>query len=166
MSDFLAGLGTTGVSLFIRESSSLLGFPTILTTHAFGYCFIMATNAIVSARMLGFAKSIPFKPLKRLFPVMWIGLILTTITGLLLVMAAAQKRVPNPILWFKMILLAVATPLMWKFQMKVFEDPAVNENNIPANAKTMAALQLALWILIMISGRLIPYSATILGDAY
>src|SRR3954463_8704068 len=166
MSDFLAGLETNTISLFIRESSSLLGFPTILTTHAFGYCFIMATNAIVSARMLGFAKSIPFKPLKRLFPVMWIGLILTTITGLLLVMAAAQKRVPNPILWFKMILLAVATPLMWKFQMKVFEDPAVNENNIPANAKTMAALQLALWILIMISGRLIPYSATILGDAY
>ncbi len=166
MSDFLAGLETTGISLFIRESSSLLGFPTILTTHAFGYCFIMATNAIVSARMLGFAKSIPFKPLRKLFPVMWIGLILTTITGLLLVMAAAQKRVPNPILWFKMILLAVATPLMWKFQMKVFEDPAVNENNIPANAKTMAALQLALWILIMISGRLIPYSATILGDAY
>ncbi len=166
MSDFLAGLETTGISLFIRESSSLLGFPTILTTHAFGYCFIMATNAIVSARMLGFAKSIPFKPLRKLFPVMWIGLILTTITGLLLVMAAAQKRVPNPILWFKMILLAVATPLMWKFQMKVFEDPTVNENNIPANAKTMAALQLALWILIMISGRLIPYSATILGDAY
>jgi hypothetical protein len=126
----------------------------------------MATNAIVCARMLGFAKSIPFKPLKRLFPVMWIGLILTTITGVLLVMAAAEKRVPNPILWFKMLLLAVATPMLWKFQMKVFEDPAVDENNIPANARTIAALQIALWILIMISGRLIPYSATIIGDGY
>src|SRR5215831_15522435 len=145
MTDFLVSLEGNPVSLFIRESSSLLGFPTILTTHAFGYCFIMATNAIVCARMLGFAKSIPFKPLKRLFPVMWIGLILTTITGVLLVMAAAEKRVPNPILWFKMLLLAVATPIMWKFQMKVFEDPTVNETNIPGNARTMAALQLALW---------------------
>jgi len=166
MNDFLIGLENTRVSLFIRESSSFLGFPTILTTHTFGYCFIMATNSIVSARMLGFATSIPFKPLRRLFPVMWIGLILTTITGVLLVMAAAEKRVPNPILWVKLVLLAVATPMMWKFQMKVFEDPSVNENNIPASARTMAALQLALWILIMISGRLIPYSATILGDAY
>lgn len=166
MNDFLVGIENTGISLFIRESSSLLGFPTILTTHAFGYCFILATNAIVSARMLGFAKSIPFKPLRRLFPVMWIGLILTTITGVLLVMAAAEKRVPNPILWFKMILLAVATPIMWKFQMKVFEDPAVDETNIPASARTMAVLQIALWVLIMISGRLIPYSATILGDGY
>ena len=166
MSDFLVGLENKGISLFIRESSSLLGFPAILTTHAFGYCFIMATNAIVCARMLGFATSIPIKPLRRLFPVMWIGLILTVITGGLLVMAAAEKRVPNPILWFKMILLAVATPMMWKFQMKVFDDPSVNETNIPASARTMAACQLGLWILIMISGRLIPYSATILGDAY
>jgi hypothetical protein len=163
---FLESLESTGISLFVRESDSLLSFPTILTTHAFGYCFILATNVIVSARLLGFASSIPLKPLRKLFPVMWVGLILTTITGLLLVMAAAQKRVPNPILWFKMILLAVATPMMWKFQMKVFEDPSVNENNIPASARTMAACQMALWLLIMISGRLIPYSATILGDGY
>jgi hypothetical protein len=163
---FLESLESTGISLFVRESDSLLSFPTILTTHTFGYCFILATNVIVSARLLGFASSIPLKPLRKLFPMMWIGLILTTITGLLLVMAAAQKRVPNPILWFKMILLAVATPMMWKFQMKVFEDPSVDENNIPASARTMAACQMALWLLIMISGRLIPYSATILGDGY
>jgi hypothetical protein len=163
---FLESLESTGISLFVRESDSLLSFPTILTTHAFGYCFILATNVIVSARLLGFAKSIPLKPLRKLFPVMWVGLILTTITGLLLVMAAAQKRVPNPILWFKMILLAVATPMMWKFQMKVFEDPSVDENNIPASARTIAVCQMALWLLIMISGRLIPYSATILGDGY
>ena len=87
---FLESLENTGISLFVRESDSLLSFPAILTTHAFGYCFIMATNMIVSARMLGFATSIPFKPLRRLFPVMWIGLIVTTITGLLLVMAAVS----------------------------------------------------------------------------
>jgi hypothetical protein len=166
MHDFLISLENTGISIFVRESSSFLAFPAVLTTHAFGYCFIVATNMIVAARMLGFAKSIPFKPLRRLFPMMWIGLILTTITGLLLVMAAAEKRVPNPILWVKMGLLAIATPMMWKFQMKVFTDPSINESNIPASARTMAAWQIALWILIMIGGRLIPYSATILGEGY
>jgi len=164
--DFLIGLENTGISLFIRESSSFLAFPFVLTAHAFAYCFIMATNTIVSARILGFATSIPLKPLRRLFPVMWLGLILTTITGVLLVMAAAEKRVPNPILWFKMVLLVVATPMLWKFQMKVFDDPSVDENNIPSSARTMAFLQLALWVLIMISGRLIPYSMTILGEGY
>jgi hypothetical protein len=166
MSDFLISLENTGISIFIRESSSYLGFPTILTAHAFGYCFIFATNTIVSARMLGFAKTIPFKRLRPLFPVMWIGWIVTTITGLLLVMAAAEKRAPNPILWVKMVLLAIATPMMWKFQMKVFNDPSVNESNVPPSARTIAVWQIALWILIMISGRLIPYSTTILGEGY
>src|SRR5262245_25689657 len=166
MHDFLIALENTSVSIFIRESSSFLAFPAVLTAHAFGYCFIVATNMIVSARMLGFAKSIPFKPLRRLFPMMWLGLIVTTITGLLLVMAAAEKRVPNPILWVKMGLLGIATPMMWKFQMKVFSDPSVNESNIPVSARTIAVWQIALWILIMIGGRLIPYSATILGEGY
>lgn len=166
MVGFLESLENTSISLFVRESDSLWSFPAILTTHAFGYCFIMATNIIVCARMLGFASSIPLKPLKKLFPVMWLGLIVTAITGLMLVMAAAQKRVPNPILWFKMIALAVATPMMWKFEMKFFKDPTIDENNLPQSAKTMAACQIALWMLIMISGRLIPYSATILGDGY
>jgi hypothetical protein len=60
----------------------------------------------------------------------------------------------------------VATPIMWKFQMKVFVDPSINESNIPASARTMAAWQIALWLIIMISGRLIPYTATILGEGY
>jgi len=166
MHDFLISLENTGVSIFIRESSSFLGFPTILTAHAFGYCFILASNALVSGRLLGYAKSIPLKPLRRLFPLMWVGLIVTAITGVLLVMAAAEKRVPNPILWVKMVLIFVATPMMWKFQMSVFKDPSVDEKNLPASARTMAMLQIALWLVIMISGRLIPYSATILGDGY
>ena len=81
-------------------------------------------------------------------------------------MAAAEKRAPNPILWVKMVLLAIATPMMWKFQMKVFNDPSVNESNIPPSARSIAVWQIALWILIMISGRLIPYSTTILGEGY
>ena len=55
MHDFLISLENTGVSIFIRESSSFLGFPTILTAHAFGYCFILASNALVSGRLLGYA---------------------------------------------------------------------------------------------------------------
>jgi len=166
MHDFLIGLENTNVSIFIRESSSFLAFPAVLTTHAFGYCFILATNIIVSARMLGFAKSIPLKPLRRLFPMMWVGLVLTTITGVLLTMAAAEKRVPNPILWVKMGLLAIATPMMWKYQMKIFKDPSIDDNNIPPSARRIVIWQILLWLLIMIGGRLIPYSATILGEGY
>jgi hypothetical protein len=166
MHDFLIALESNAISTFVRESDSLLAFPTVLTIHAFAYCFILSSNAIVSGRILGFAKIIPIKPLKRLFPVMWAGLIITAITGTLLVMALAERRVPNPILWVKLVLVFIATPMLWKFQMKVFSDPAIDENNIPAGARKIAMLQIALWILILIAGRLIPYSATIIGEGY
>jgi hypothetical protein len=166
MNDFLVALENTRFGLFMRESDSLWGFPGILTTHAFAYCFLVATNMIVSLRILGFAKSIPLKSLRRLFSVMWFGLILTALTGVPLVIMLAEKRVPNPILWFKLLLIFVATPMMWKFQKKLFADPSTNENNMPAIARRLAAFQIALWLLIMIFGRLIPYSATIIGDGY
>ena len=81
-------------------------------------------------------------------------------------MAAAEKRVPNPILWAKMGLLAIATPMLWKYQMKIFNDPSIDDNNIPPSARTIVIWQIVLWVLIMIGGRLIPYSATILGEGY
>jgi len=166
MHDFLIALQSNAISTFVRESDSLLAFPTVLTIHAFAYCFILSSNAIVSGRVLGFAKIIPLKPLRRLFPMMWAGLIITAITGTLLVMALAERRVPNPILWVKLVMVFIATPMLWKFQMKVFSDPSVDENNLPASARKMAMLQIALWILILIAGRLIPYSATIIGEGY
>src|SRR6185503_5098383 len=166
MNEFLVGLENTRLGLFLRESDSLWGFPALLTTHAFAYFLIVAVNILICLRVLGYAKSIPLKPLGRLFPVMWFGLALTALTGVPLVIMLAEKRVPNPILWFKLFLIFVVTPLMWKFQKKVFTDPSVDESNIPSSARKLAAFQLALWILVMVFGRLIPYSATILGDGY
>jgi len=166
MNDFLIALENTRLGLFLRESDSLWGFPGILTTHAFAYCFIFGANVIVCLRILGFAKSIPLKPLGRLFPVMWFGLILTALTGIPLVIMLAEKRVPNPIIWFKLLLILVVTPIMVKFQRKLCWEPSVYESNMPASARTLALCQLALWTLVMIFGRLIPYSATILGDGY
>jgi hypothetical protein len=166
MNDFLVTLEQTSIATFIRESSSYLGFPTVLTMHTFGLCFIMGANVIVSARMLGVAPNLPLKPLRRLFPFMWLGLILTVLSGVGLMIAAATKRVLNPILLVKLVVIAVAIPITWALQRKVFDDPAISDETLPSNARTMAVSQLFLWVLVLIAGRLIAYSATILGEGY
>ena len=166
MHDFLVSLEQTSLGLFIHESSSLLGFPAVLTMHTFGLCFIVGANLVVSMRMLGVATSIPFKPLRRLFPFMWFGLILTVLSGFALAIAAATTRLLNPILLFKLVVIAVATPLMWRFQNKFFDDASVSEDSLPRSARVMAASQIFLWLIVLIAGRLIAYSATILGEGY
>jgi len=166
MNDFLVALEHTALGTFIHESSSLLGFPAVLTMHTFGLCFIVGANTIVSMRLLGIASSIPLKPLRRLFPFMWFGLVLTVLSGFALAIAAATTRLLNPILLFKLVVIAVASPIMFRLQRKVFDNASVSEGALPPGARTMAASQLILWLIVVIAGRLIAYSATILGDGY
>ena len=51
-------------------------------------------------------------------------------------------------------------------QKKVFDKAMISKDTVPQGARTMAAAQLCLWLLVMVAGRLIAYSATILGDGY
>ena len=166
MDDFLVWLEQTTLGQFIHTSSSLLGFPAVLTMHTFGLCFIVGANVIVSMRLLGIAPSIPLQPLRKLFPFMWLGLILTILSGFSLAIAAATTRLLNPILIFKLVVIAVASPLMFRMQKKIFNKAMVDQDTVPPGAREMAAGQLILWLVVVVAGRLIAYSATILGEGY
>jgi hypothetical protein len=166
MDDFLVALEQTTLGQFIHTSSSLFGFPLVLTMHTFGLCFIVGANVIVSMRLLGLAPGIPLKPLRRLFPFMWLGLGLTAVSGFALAIAAATTRLLNPILIFKLVVIVVVAPLMLRMQKKAFDNTAVAANVVPQGAREMAASQLFLWLIVVIAGRLIAYSATILGEGY
>jgi len=166
MQDFLIALEQTTMGKFIHESSSLWAFPFVLTVHTFGLCFIFGANTLVSMRLLGVASILPLQPLRRLFPYMWFGLGLTILSGFAMAIAAATKRLFNPILLVKLVIIAVAVPIMWRMQKKIFEDPLIDQNVVPPGAKPIAASQIIMWLIVMTAGRLIAYSATIFGDGY
>lgn len=166
MHDFLVALEQTSYGKFIHESESLMGFAFFLTVHVIGMCFIVGPNTIVSMRLLGMAPSIPLAPLRRLFPFMWFGLILTIITGFSLATAAATTRLLNPILLVKLGIIVAAATIMFRMQKKVFDKAMASGDAVTQAARRMAAWQIFLWVSVVIAGRLIAYSATILGDGY
>ena len=47
------------IGLWVRESPSLLAFPTILALHAVGMGLLAGTNAAMDFRILGFARTVP-----------------------------------------------------------------------------------------------------------
>lgn len=63
----------TGLSMWLRESPSLLAFPSVIVLHTVGLAFLVGTNVAVDLRILGFASRISLTPMERLFPVMWSG---------------------------------------------------------------------------------------------
>jgi hypothetical protein len=166
MNGFLESLEQTSISLFIRESSSYFAFPGVLSMHTLGLCFLLGANTIVSMRCLGMISTIPLKPLRKLFPFMWLGLLLTIISGIGLTISHATTRALNPILLVKLAIIAIGSPIMWKFQKKILDDPSVSEDELVKRTKTIAASQIILWFIVLVAGRLIAYSATILGDGY
>jgi len=155
-------LEQTSLATFIRESESYLGFPTFLFLHTLGLSLVVGANALVAIRVLGLASSIPLQPLRRLFPFMWIGFLLTVLSGLGLGIAAATTRLVNPILLGKVVLVAIAGIIMRRLEKKVFSGPDFKEAE-SGSSRMMAAALLVLWVAITTMGRLIAYSATIFG---
>jgi hypothetical protein len=162
--EILQWLEGTAIATFIRESSSYLGFPTFLFLHTLGLSIVVGANSLVAIRVLGVASSIPLKPLVRLFPFMWAGFILTVISGFGLGIAAATTRLINPILLIKLVFIAIAAPIMRVMEKRVFRSPGELKGAEAQAGKAMAATLLVLWTVIMVAGRLIAYSATILGQ--
>ena len=163
MESFLMYLEQMGLSTFIRESGSLLAFPTVLCLHTLGLSLVAGVNGVVAVRVLGVASGVPLQPLKRLFPFMWAGFILSVLSGAGLAMAKATSLVLNPILLVKLAMIAVATPIMYVMEKKVFSNPNFKEGE-SRGPRFMAAALLVLWTFVMITGRLIAYSATIFGS--
>jgi hypothetical protein len=156
-------LEQSALATFIRESSSLLAFPTFLCAHTLGLSLLVGANTVVSIRMLGVASSIPLQPLRRLFPFMWGGFILSVISGGGLAMAKATTMLVNPILLTKLVLVAFAIVIMGIMEKKVFRSPSGFKEAEPRNVRILAVAELVLWFAVMVSGRLIAYSTTILG---
>jgi len=161
---FLEFLEQTAVATFVRESSSMLGFPAFLFLHTLGLSFLVGANSVVAIRVLGMASTIPLQPLKRLFPFMWLGLVLTVVSGLGLAMAKATTLMLNPILLIKLVLIAFAVVLMFLLEKKVFPYAVVFRKIEPGDGRLMAAGLLILWTAVMTAGRLIAYSGTIFGE--
>ena len=162
----LMWLEATGFGTFVRQGQSLLAYPTFLTLHTFGLSIVVGLSAIMAARLTGLAPTIPLAPLKKLFPIIWVGFVINTISGSGLAAASAVKTVPNPFFIAKMIFVLTAVAVMAVLQVKAFRDPAVDDKRLDTMSKVLGGSLLVLWLLAMITGRLIGYSTDLVAPVF
>ena len=78
-------LGALNVTIFRDgEKPTLWGWPLALTVHAFGTALVVGFFIIISLRLLGLFGTIPYATINRLFPVIWIALVIQFISGFVL----------------------------------------------------------------------------------
>ena len=154
---FLTWLEQTGFATFVRESPSILAYPTVLFFHTIGLCVVVGLSSAVAVRVLGLASSIPLTPLRRFFPLIWLGFWINAISGLALMSASASIIMVNPVFLIKLAFIGLAVATMWLFKKKVFPDPSVSEGDVPRDGKVLAGTLLVLWLGSIITGRLLAY---------
>ena len=151
---FTAWLEHTDLSVWIRESPSLLVFPTFLIVHAFGMAFLAGTNAALDLRILGFAPRVPLAAMERFFPVLWFGFVINLISGLLLLIAYPTKALTNPIFYIKLGCIAGGMIVMTLIRTR-----AIREGQ---KTNALAVVSLVLWAGAIVAGRLLAYTCTYL----
>jgi hypothetical protein len=156
--DFLAWIETSALGIWVRESPSILAFPGILVLHAIGMAFLAGTNAALDLRILGFAPGVPLMQLEKFFPVMWFGLAVNTVSGVLLAAAYPIKAFTNPIFYLKLICIAIGLVLTVWIRKWVVRDPAANTGSVFAKGRLLAAVSLAVWAGAIFSGRFLAYT--------
>jgi hypothetical protein len=151
-------LETTGLSTWVREEPSMFAFPFILIVHAWGMGLLAGANAAVDLRVLGVAPRVPLKAMQTFYPVMWIGFVLNTISGLLLLIGYPTKALTNPVFYMKIGCIVVGMVLMLRLQNKVVRPG----QSSPGHGRTQAVASLLVWAGAILSGRLLAYTCKFL----
>jgi hypothetical protein len=156
---FFSAIESSALSTFLRESSSLWAFPFVLILHTVGLAFLVGASLAVDLRVLGWARGVPFAPLRRYFVVMQVGFWVNAVSGVLLLIAYPTKALTNPLFYLKLtfIVLAVCVGFrMWRRLQR--PDAWVTEPDV--HLRRLALASATCWTLAIPAGRFLAYTHT------
>jgi len=155
-----------GIGTWVRESPSMLAFPTIIAIHAVGMGLLAGTNAAMDFRIFGFARGVPISTLESLVPVMRFGFWMNAVSGVRLLLAYPTKALTNWVFYLKLILIALAMVDTLLIRKQVIQKSGVDDTSVSARGKVLAGLSLACWAGAIVSGRLLAYTYLYLNSSF
>ena len=156
---FFYGIEHTSLSVWVT-GPSMLGFPSILSVHTLGMGFLAGTSAGIDLRLLGFASRVPLSALEKFYPVMWLALALSFISGTLLLIGYPYKAFTNPVFYAKLAFIAAAIYLVLRIRSQVLRHPDPGSASVSRRARLLAMASLGCWVGVIFAGRLLAYTYT------
>jgi hypothetical protein len=163
MMQFLASLENSGFGAWVRESSSLWAYPTILFMHTVGLGFLVGLNVAIDLRILGVAPKLPLGPFERFYRIMWAAFWINTLSGTALLIADATTKLTNRVFYIKMGCILFAVISMVLIRRRVFRDPGLDRGALAPSARALAVASLVLWAGAITAGRLMAYFGPVSG---
>jgi predicted ABC-type exoprotein transport system permease subunit len=157
----LAWLESTQYSAWVREE--LWGWPLALTVHVLGTALVIGFIFIIGLRLLGLFETIPYASLNRLFPVIWVALVVQFLSGFTLWMAKPTRYVADGAFVLKLALVIVGIILTWYFQGTIKREAAAWEaaGAVSSRVVKFVAATLLVWCSVLVAGRMTAYLGSI-----
>ena len=114
----LASLEQNAISVWVRESPSLLAFPFILYLHTLGLAMLAGLNVGLDVWLLA-RRTLPSFDLKGLYQVMWLGFAINLLSGLALLAAYPAKALTNWVFFAKMALVVVGVSVLQRMKREL-----------------------------------------------
>lgn len=154
-------LQATPVSVTIQSVSWII--PLLQSIHILTIGVVFVSSLMIALRVLGRMRADePFTQVwSRFAPWMWRGLIVMTVTGLMLVLGEPVREVTALSFWMKMSLLAIAVVSTTAFgrSLRLAAGPVFS-----VGAKTSSVAIIVLWLAIIFLGRAIAYDVEVWGS--
>ena len=161
MMALLASVEQNALSVWVRESPSLLAFPFILWLHTLGLAMLAGINVGLAVWLLA-RRTVPSFDLAGIYRVMWLGFAINAVSGLTLLAAYPAKALTNWVFFVKLALVAAA---LWALQRTKNEIAVANgtaAREVTLHARRLALLSLVFWAGTIFAGRLLAYTHHIL----
>jgi len=152
----LAWLEASPLSVWVRES--VVGFPLTLSLHALGMAFLVGVHFALDLRVMGFAPKLPVHLITKFYPLMWVSFVVALVSGLMLLLAYPAKGLTNYVFYLKMLLIASAFMVGRSLTRTIL----IPESEISSRQKMLAILSIMLWVSVIVAGRFLAYTYTIL----
>ena len=154
--DYLVWLEETAFSTWMRESGP--AFFSSLVFHSVAMGFVVGVHVAMDLRILGVAPRVPLSLMRRFFPVLWINLVVVSVSGVLLLAAYPAKALTNPVFYVKLAAVLAALGITRSLVRGWLRDPHYDTAPAPQRARVLAALSLFLWVAAVTSGRFLAYT--------
>ncbi len=134
-------------------------FPAAEIVHFFGLCLLMGAMLLIDLRLLGFARSVSIKTVMAFIPVATVGLVLNVISGIVFLCAYPENYWPSTAFRFKMLAIVIGglNALWFKWAEAPRIELLTDDADADRRAKVAALLSLAVWAVVIVLGRLLPY---------
>jgi hypothetical protein len=133
------------------------GWPIAESIHFIGLTLLFGSIAAWDLRLLGVAKSVPVAAFHRLVPYAIVGFVINAASGSLFLMTAPNQYIYNPAFHIKMLCVLLAGVNVLVFYLVIFRGVIAGRTVSRFAGSVSGALSLALWMIVIVCGRMITF---------